>query len=274
MIQKVNFRVDPKGLTRLIREMWAEGSYDKCLNILAAVKHGEPLSLEVQYDIIRGNKKLALYRNDPDSFCIKPDKWKPKTFLYYPDPSPDKLAAFLKIKSEQEAERQVSRALRGYSPTNEDESEQVVGSLLEQRTMKKFAGYDSLEEMNMAYAFKRSIPTPEQMIETLNSRDERAEKGKPTPDPTLLADAAWVSPLGDFYPCQTPMEHVWLVGQFGFSEVQAENRGWIKITRDFVGKRLIHRGKKEATQKQIDTLFDWCEKHNHDFPEWARGLSA
>lgn len=276
--KSLNFRVHPAGFTRLVREIWAEGSYEKCLNILNNVAHGTPLPIEVQYDIIRGKLRFAQYRNDPDQLCIQRDKWKPADYVFYPDPSPGKLAEFLKQKADEEQTREIARVLRGHTPKEEGDDAEFEPEP-ERATspfplMKRFGGYDSLEEMNLAFAFKRSVPTPEEMIETMHSRDEREAAGKPVPDRTLAAEMAWITPDGKFYACLTPMEHIWLVGQFGMTETQAENNGWIKITKDFVGKRFIHKGRIEPTQKQVDTLFDWCEKHKAKLPDWAGGVEA
>ena len=133
--------------------------------------------------------------------------------------------------------------------------------------MKRFAGCDKLGKKC------RLIPldarTVDETVAAMRSRDQR--EGKVKPDSKLIAEMGWVLPDGKFYACLTKMEHIWLASQFGLTETQAEQAGWVKITEDFVGARFIHQGKIPATQKQINTVFDWCEKHKAKLPEWAGG---
>lgn len=271
-VQIVHFTVDPDGLTRLVRDMWAKGNYKKALNILGAAKHGDPLAIDVQHDIIRGKMKFALYRNQKDSFCIKADRWKPRGFSNYPDPDeiPVMAAKVAKLESDLEFYKR---------PVEDDPDEQyqrkVLGEPIPKNratlVMKKFAGYASLEEMNMALMIQRSIPTVEEYLANAASRDEREAAGKPKPDRSLTADMGWVVPDGKFYACLTKQEHSWLCAQFGLEESTAEELGWVKITKDLMGQTFIHEGKKDATQKQINTVFDWCQKHKQKLPEWAGG---
>ena len=134
-----------------------------------------------------------------------------------------------------------------------------------------FGGYGSLDEMNMAYMLKFAARDQAKNRQNyINSRLER--EGKPIlPDKNLEAESGWVTPDGKFYACLTPMEHVWLALQFGNTERQAERSGWIKIVKDITAQIHIFPGEIEATQKQIDTISDWCEKHNHPLPYFAGG---
>lgn len=269
--QTVHFTVDPTGLTRLVREMWAEGSYDKCLNLLAATKHGEPLPIAVQYEIIRGKKRFALFNGDPDSFCIEADDWKPGAGSRYPDPEPSKLAAWLKEQSRLETDREMARILRGRGIEDDiDDEGEPRRTITAPKMMKRFAGFDSLDDMNHAMLMKRNIPTIDETVAAMHSRDERDGK-KPRPDLTLSAEMGWLLPDGKYYACLTKMEHVWLAAQFGKTEAQAEYAGWIKTTKDLMGERHIFKGKRDPTQSQLNTLFDWCEKHKAKLPDWAGG---
>lgn len=267
----VHFTVDPDGITRLIRDMWREGSFDKAFNVLSSMSAGEPIPIDKQYGIVRGNLKFSRFQGDPDQFCIVSDNWKPRDTDYYPDPEPAKLAAYLEKRADQKAKREWYRSLRGEQrqdePNTDEPTVRFEGEVV--KPMKMFAGYGSVEEMNMAFAFQKSVPTVDETVAAMRSRDER--DGKVRPDTTLVSEMGWVLPNGKFYPCLTKMEHIWLAGQFNLTETQAEQKGWVKITRDFLGERFIHQGKISATQKQINTVFDWCEKHKAKLPDWAGG---
>jgi len=66
------------------------------------------------------------------------------------------------------------------------------------------------------------------------------------------------------------MEHVWLASQFSLSEKAAEQAGWIKINHGLLNEtNILHF--EPPTQKQLDTLFDWCQKHKVALPDWAGG---
>lgn len=272
--KSLHFTVDPDGLTRLVRDMWAEGNYDKCLNVLGASKSGGPLALDVQYDIIRGKKRFANWKGERDQFCIEKDDWKPSKIAFYPDPAPSRLASALQKKSDKDSEREISRALGGYSEPEEVKTvarpARVQRRIVKRYKMQMFGGYSSLEEMNMAYLAKRNIPTIDDQIAAMHSRDEREGK-KPLPDRKLSTRMGWILPNGGFYSCLTKMEHVWLAAQFGKTESQAENAGWIKTTVGLTGETHIFKGEKEPTQKQINTVFDWCEKYKVTLPHWAGG---
>lgn len=99
---------------------------------------------------------------------------------------------------------------------------------------------------------------------------ELSERPAPKPDSTVSADDGWITPDGKFYPCGY-MEHVWLADKLGKEEREAEKAGWVKISHGLEGKLYIHKGEREPTQKQLDTLFDWCQKHKVVLPDWAGG---
>lgn len=94
---------------------------------------------------------------------------------------------------------------------------------------------------------------------------------KPKPESSLKSEDGWIIPDGKFYPCRY-MEHIWLADKIaGVEEKDAEKRGWIKIS-NAIGMGLhIYKGDREPTQRQLNTLFDWCEKHKHPLPAWAGG---
>lgn len=265
---KVHFTVDPDGLTSLVRDMWGEGNFSKCLSILEIAKHGDPIPVAIQHDIIRGKKRFARVKGSRSKFCIKEDNWEPSNFSYYPDPaSLPKLAEKVRgLELDAEDRHAVERR-----EEMEEECGADIMAAAAARGMKRFGGFDSLEEMNQALLIQRNLPTLDEVLQAQDSRDKRESQGKPKPDRKLEAWAGWIRPDGLFYACLTKMEHIWLAGQFDLSEQQAEGKGWIKITRDLTGQTYIFKGKQEPTQKQINTVFDWCEKHKHPLPEWAGG---
>lgn len=97
---------------------------------------------------------------------------------------------------------------------------------------------------------------------------------KPLVDHNLEGELGWILPNGDFYSCQK-YEHDNLADNI-FSQVfgvhvenasrLAEKSGWIKITQipQYSGPQPLIL--TSLTQKQIDTFFDWCQKHNRPFP--------
>lgn len=95
----------------------------------------------------------------------------------------------------------------------------------------------------------------------------------PAPKATTSYESkdAWITPDGKFYPVRY-MEHIWAADKIaGITEKDAELRGWIKISDPIMmGQQVFILGGKSPTQKQIDTLFDWCEAHDFTFPDWAK----
>ncbi len=297
MTKTVHFTVCPRFLTNHVRDLWAEGSFDKSLKTLHSAFPSMPL--EMKHDIIRGKRKLVAVTGDPGAMnCVK-DKWTPclNRCSYGKYPDPEDIASLAECANrllEEDHKNNVSYVMNLLISIKESEDALEIADLHHcvarmpkeaiaeaesimrklsapsPMPMERFGGYGSLEEMNMAFAFKQSIPTVEEVIERNRDRDARAEKGKPKPDRKLTAKMGWVLPDGKFYACLTPMEHIWLASQFGLTESQAEQSGWIKISVDFIGKTFIHKF-SDPTQKQINTVFDWCEKHKKPLPDWAGG---
>lgn len=98
------------------------------------------------------------------------------------------------------------------------------------------------------------------------------KRSTPAPDPNCESEDGWILPDGKFYGCGY-MEHIWLADRLGKEEKEAEKAGWIKISHGVDGRLYIQRldTAREPTQKQIDTMFTWCEKHKAKLPDWAGG---
>lgn len=96
--------------------------------------------------------------------------------------------------------------------------------------------------------------------------EEEEEKPTPPPEPQdkISHRFGWLSPEGRFYRCEW-MEHIWLARALGSSEVELENKGWIKIEK---GEAFIP--DKAATQRQLDLIFDFYAKDGREMPEWTR----
>ena len=92
----------------------------------------------------------------------------------------------------------------------------------------------------------------------------------PKPDRTFKSGDGWITPDGKFYPCRY-MEHIWAAHKIaGLEEKDAEKRGWIKLSDNIAMGKKVYEGGKKPTQKQRDTLFDWCNAQKVDYPDWAK----
>lgn len=83
---------------------------------------------------------------------------------------------------------------------------------------------------------------------------------------TSFEDEGWILPDGRFVACYRPyvgpdhaMVAKFILGEDGESE--ADRRGWLRISE--YGDRCA----KPITQRQQDTLFDFCEHHKADYRE-------
>jgi hypothetical protein len=52
------------------------------------------------------------------------------------------------------------------------------------------------------------------------------------------------------------------------AELALEKSGWIKIGGLGNSSFFLHDDSSEPTQSQHDTVFDWCQKHKVDFPDY------
>jgi hypothetical protein len=161
----------------------------------------------------------------------------------------------------------------------------------------RFMGrYESEEEANMFEPLESADRMLERMAFvarfTMASRMRKAGL-----DPTALAEPAaiigrgydrkpvidkkfehingWVLPNGDFYGFGA-MEHAGQAAQLLPEEVtdpekEATARGWIKLARSISGFHCIG-GDKKPTKKQLNTLFDYAQKHGRDYEEMIERL--
>jgi len=80
---------------------------------------------------------------------------------------------------------------------------------------------------------------------------------------TITEDNGWLSPNGDFHVCPFH-KHKEFAKKLEYSEDTLIALGWIKFSNMY-GILAPH---KFATQKQIDAIWDWCQKEHLELPEW------
>jgi hypothetical protein len=117
--------------------------------------------------------------------------------------------------------------------------------------------------------------------EEAEEEEERKRKFVPAkPDETLTAPCGWILPDGTFYGCAYS-QHIsladWICETLGIKvdngEKYGEKQGWLKIGQTFLGEKndrtVFLRGENQPlTQKQIDTMFEWCKNTKTPFPKW------
>lgn len=113
---------------------------------------------------------------------------------------------------------------------------------------------------------------------TKEETQEEEEVEPEIPDPSLKSAYGWIAPNGDFYGCQRK-GHSYLADclwdQFYAkdvlkqenSEYNIEQKGWLKVTDSCVDGELLLLCEKDLTQAQLDTVFDWCQKHGKNLPK-------
>jgi hypothetical protein len=93
------------------------------------------------------------------------------------------------------------------------------------------------------------------------------------PDKELVSENGWIAPNGDFFPCGE-IQHDWLA-----DVLHGEKDGVKVIEKTHVRISVNHLSRgmrspfqfegKQLTQKQKDTIWDWCQKHDEKCPDWA-----
>jgi hypothetical protein len=94
----------------------------------------------------------------------------------------------------------------------------------------------------------------------------------------LESKHGYILPNGDFYPCGF-MKHAMLAARIlkhvldrnpediADEEKLADNMGWIRIQTSTLMDVTHIAIPKRPTQKQQNTLWDWCQKHNEEYPK-------
>lgn len=90
----------------------------------------------------------------------------------------------------------------------------------------------------------------------------------PISKPTLDTNNGWLSPDGNLYPCDK-FQHNNLQGSlernFGIPNLE---KNWIKLLKFDLQSPMFLECYDKPTQAQINTMFDFCEKHKIQFPDW------
>jgi hypothetical protein len=277
VIGVAHFTVDFDGLTRIVRDFWAEHEFDRAIQIMT--RSGIPV--ETAHDVIRGKKRMA---QDPEGKpgvdgTILVDDWKPNLgvcmFGQYPDP--DDLPKIAKrgmkaqddllttrIRDAQQVASDIKDALSNFDTIEAarlldifeaipaDATKHVEMNL--NRSWIRECAQNSLRDRARKEA---GIKSPVEAFVAHQLEMDKRPKPKPTRD--FSSDNGWVLPGGAFYALKGPMEHIWAAGAIGgLTEKEAEEKGWIKVSLSALGGFYIINHTR-PTQKQIDTLFDWAQ---------------
>ena len=105
--------------------------------------------------------------------------------------------------------------------------------------------------------------------------EEIVQKSPPMPTPTDIKkhDNGWLSPDGKFYACNYS-GHEKLAVELGKGGKELEALGWIHISFGGIGsiiRAIMKNTEKDATQAQINRVFDYCEATKCELPDWAGG---
>lgn len=84
-------------------------------------------------------------------------------------------------------------------------------------------------------------------------------------DPTLMANTGLLSPKGVLYPCRYGGHSSLTIRLIGYDSVGDYTKyNFLHLEEMYWGVPYI----QEPTQDQIDTIFDWCQKHAVSMPHW------
>lgn len=96
------------------------------------------------------------------------------------------------------------------------------------------------------------------------SKDEKKPVKRKLPEygREISGPNGWLLPDGKFYPCGF-QGHIETAYRLGYEEREAEKLGWIKIS-----SQVIQASEIDPSQKQIDLIFDYCQKLGKGMPYW------
>lgn len=280
--ETTSFTVDFDWLTDFVRSLWAEGSFRRALSVLEDMGIPEYESFE----IIRGNLKMTQDPNGEkgiDGITAK-DNWKPCLpnceLQRYPDPKElesieknrDKYAKIYidqcvtEIYTMLQELNQAIETGKGMLIGNveeklfyyPDEAFQIVG-------INKNSYQEHLDKAELLYKIREKQEI--KLEEYIQHQLELDKKSLPEIDVNLESLYGWLLPDGKFYPCNW-QDHIWLAGKLGKSEKQAEYEGWIKFTKS----GIYYLAQEKPTQKQMDVVFEWCNKHD-EVETWKKFYS-
>lgn len=256
LIGTVHFRVDFEGLTRMVREYWAEGSYTLALSIMT----DSGIPIDEAHDIIRGKRKMT---QDPDGKngvdgMIADDNWQPSGAVAYMGKYPDPLdngwfrlihrygtegLKQLRYDAEWAAEamnassysldkirileqvKHVPDEIYEYfdipkpDTIHTGELRELPVDRLDTIDYSWTAAAAQLREERLKNApapMGVSVPGLPDVDEFIKRQIELDHMPKPEPDTTFSRPLGWIILTGKFYSCEW-MEHDWLASKIGNS---------------------------------------------------------
>lgn len=125
------------------------------------------------------------------------------------------------------------------------------------------AHLDVLNAKRMQWASRM----PSEILQRITpNHSEPPTRPPPEHDKALASKNGWLSPDGKLYGCQYH-EHDQLADSLGLQYSLAGIRGWVKLQTQTTISTWSEPN-SEATQAQIDVMFDWTQKHGGHMPHW------
>lgn len=309
----VHFSIEGEFITDFCRNLWAEGAFQKSLDILDCVSG---LSFEQQQDILRGTKKLT----GVNEIDLVSDNWGPPKGWDYPSFAEvlERASKFPSLQDYQhdEGERLAIRAAELYvTDVSGEESEQIDFLLTRSRTLLgehesaddlfdaeverlkgeqgKFiaaANYDAPLGSGSSGLTTHEILAHHQRIQmelygfdpsALPDPETVLHRGyntKPKKASNMSSANGWLLPDGSYYACGG-MEHVGVADQ-----VLTEKGETFQDAEQAAEKRGWIKlsksftgfhciGFKKPTKKQLNKLWDYAQHHGRDYEDLIRHLS-
>lgn len=233
----MHFRISGEFITRLSRNLWAEGASAKALNLLVTGLHG--MTEAIAFEILKGKQKLVGWNSN---IRMVPDHaTKDSRGL----PLPGSLREVL-LKRDHDLERE------------RREHHETITSVV-----------------NTFQRLEDAVLDPTASAGDLSTMEAVAEVIGPDPKPVPTTawnewTCGWLTPDGLFYGCEYG-GHQNLCGDLEVDSFQIERKGWLKLQRkEWIG----YFGKDPITQKQIDALYDWSEATGKKIPLWVMDPDA
>lgn len=238
-----HFSVTGEFVTRIARNLWAEGEHAKAIRLLVNGVQGFAECMAL--DVVSGRKKLV---GTNDLKLVKDSAKTDDRGLVLPKSASD---AFTQNRADLTAAKREA---------NE------IAAAASQR-------FDDVEDAIMDDADRISVNrTAEERIAEHWERVGDAMGLTSKPEPTTEFekwDAGWLSPGGKFYGCKY-RGHIGLAEHLGSSEPQLEDGGWIKLQTDIWIHPWLYSERLggHITQQQLDTLFEWHQKKGKKLSGW------
>ena len=247
MSEPLHFTVTSEFVTRISRNLWAEGACAKALRLLVKGLHGmtEGLALRIvtgHAKLIGENSTIRMVRDNTkrDDRGLK---------------LPQSMSAAFKLK-----ERALTRAER---------ETQSIARAASRR-------FDNIEEAILQDAaklsYKQSIEDRisshwDRVGKALGVLPEHKEKPRPVKNFANTSNG-WLSPDGEFYRCGY-LGHISLAQDLGSNEPDLEKKRWLKLQNDaWLLSWRIESGERKITQSQLDAVFQWSQEKGKPMPEF------